>query len=194
MENPGTCPSCGGPLDANAWMGQRVCAARGSSCGNGKGFVLDRPSLIAGLQEIAKAPSSYSADHLRFALEQAVAHLQAAPPVVERTASKRGFTQYEPVDCGYGGILRVFESSSAFDPSLWLGVRAAADDPNQVAIARANGQPYQLETAEETFLLRAWQARLLRDTLDAALREHFDGDVSRYNPDREPEEAAGLHD
>lgn len=42
--------------------------------------------------------------------------------MTERTYSDRGFAQHQPIPCGtsYGGTVRVYESSSADAPRLWL--------------------------------------------------------------------------
>lgn len=46
--------------------------------------------------------------------------------MTERTYSDRGFAQHQPIPGGtaYGGTVRVYESSSALAPRIWLAVEA----------------------------------------------------------------------
>ena len=51
--------------------------------------------------------------------------------MTERTYSDRGFAQHQPIPAGtaYGGTVRVYESSSALAPRIWLAVEALDDVP-----------------------------------------------------------------
>lgn len=76
------------------------------------------------------------------------------------TQSGRGFTQMEPFKCRYGSEVRVYESSAASHPCIWLNVQgdAAAMD---------------LKPGEGTAHLTIEQAQLLRDQLDWLIQNHY---------------------
>lgn len=42
--------------------------------------------------------------------------------MTERTYSNRGFAQHQPIKCGYGGEIRVYESSAASAPHIWVNI------------------------------------------------------------------------
>ncbi len=74
--------------------------------------------------------------------------------------TERGFKHYEPIGTAYGHIIRVYESSSADEPKLWLGIDATG---------AMTGNPTALLTVE--------QARELQDTLSAAIAQHYQREV-----------------
>lgn len=73
------------------------------------------------------------------------------------TTTDRGFKHYDPIDTSYGHKLRVYESSRATEPCLWLGIDADA-------ILNEDPQAIHLTFAE---------AKALRRTLKRAMKEHY---------------------
>lgn len=71
----------------------------------------------------------------------------------------RGFKHYKPIATHYGHVVRVYESSKAFSPCLWLSVDGseAITDPKEQVKAH----------------MTLAQAERLRDTLDAAISQHY---------------------
>lgn len=75
----------------------------------------------------------------------------------------RGFKHYEPIAGDRGETIRVYESSAAREPCIWLEVE---DGPAHLTLE---------------------QAERVRDTLDAAIRNH-------YQRESVPPETAPSHD
>jgi hypothetical protein len=73
--------------------------------------------------------------------------------------SERGFKHYEPISTGYGHVIRVYESSTAFDPSLWVAIDGSDAMTDQKAEVCAH--------------LTIEQAERLRDTIDTAIAQHY---------------------
>ncbi len=89
------------------------------------------------------------------------------------TTSDRGFDSMDPIPSEYGGEVRVYESSAAFVPHIWL--RATAP----VNLNEPNGPSHEVPihlTAEN-----AWR---LADQLRYLVENHYQGDA---RPDREAE-------
>jgi hypothetical protein len=69
----------------------------------------------------------------------------------------RGFRHYEPIKTDYGHVVRVYESSAAKGPCLWL------------AVELDQGLPMEPGTAHLTLE----QATAIRDALSAAIDGHW---------------------
>lgn len=83
------------------------------------------------------------------------------------TMSDRGFIDLEPITCSYGSKVRVYESSSAESPHIWLNIKV---DPEIL-----HGQP----EGEGTAHLTLSQARALRDQLHWMIQNHYQGKAAR---------------
>jgi hypothetical protein len=86
-------------------------------------------------------------------------------PMPGITLSSRGFKRGEPIPSTYGGAVRVYESSSAMAPHLWVAVTCPADlnkpdGPEVEAVAHIT-----LESAEA-----------LRDQLTFLIDHHYQMD------------------
>lgn len=79
--------------------------------------------------------------------------------------SDRGFRHYEPIRTDYGHEVRVYESSAAMEPCLWLALEltdeAAADAHSGIAPEAATAH------------LTIGQATAVRDALSAAIDGHY---------------------
>ena len=75
----------------------------------------------------------------------------------------RGFRHYEEIQTSYGHEIRIYESSAASAPHLWLDVSLTAEG------AARSGIEVCSATAHCTFD----QATQVRDTLDTAMKNHY---------------------
>lgn len=116
----------------------------------------------------------------------------AGPKPYERPAvvvTDRGFKHYEPTitDTDRGEKVRVYESSAADGPYLWLSVEGEAylDGPGVVF----PGIPFGVAPATCAAHLTLDQAREIRDRLDAAIRGHYqiEGECGRMLVCRGPD-------
>lgn len=76
---------------------------------------------------------------------------------VKSTLTDRGFRHWEPIPTSYGHEIRVYESSAASAPHIWLAVdgeKAITDFPG-------------------TAHLTLDQAKAVRDALDEAITNHY---------------------
>lgn len=76
---------------------------------------------------------------------------------IEITENQRGFHQYgEPVVCTYGSTIRVYESSAAMGPHVWLNVKCDGvslhDQPEGEGTAHLNEE----QARELIARLQAW--------------------------------------
>jgi len=78
---------------------------------------------------------------------------------IQHETSDRGFKHYPLIRTSYGHLLRVYESSAAFEPHLWLAVDAKDT---------SNGDDGEMHVH-----LAEQEARELRDLLDWALEHHY---------------------
>lgn len=78
----------------------------------------------------------------------------------EHELSERGFKQMEPFTCTYGSHVRVYESSSAESPHIWVNIDAS---------------PWHTEAKEGEGVahLSLEQAALLRDQLNFLISNHY---------------------
>ena len=76
------------------------------------------------------------------------------------TTSDRGFKQFEPVETQYAHVVRVYESSAAMQPCLWLAIDL--DEPK-------NG----LEAVSAHAHCSMEQAIKIRDRIDACVANHY---------------------
>jgi hypothetical protein len=74
----------------------------------------------------------------------------------------RGLRHYDPIPTDYGHEVRIYESSSAEAPHLWLSVELTPE-----------GGQHGLLPQEATAHLTLDQARAIRDALDAAIDGHY---------------------
>lgn len=80
---------------------------------------------------------------------------------IEYEESDRGFKQYGPIETDYGHVLRVYESSAATRPCLWLSV-----DPQAAATKDRGGRELGVHMTLD-------EAVTLRDTIDRAIEKHY---------------------
>lgn len=81
---------------------------------------------------------------------------------MEHTHSERGFTQMEPLVCDYGTGIRVYESSAAMAPHIWLAL-SQGQDPKLSNLEKSEAHAHMpLETAEQ-----------LRDQLTWLIENHY---------------------
>lgn len=57
---------------------------------------------------------------------------------VEVKYSSRGFKHFDPVEDTYGGNVRVYESSSACEPHIWLAVEQAPEITPELGVAHSH--------------------------------------------------------
>lgn len=81
---------------------------------------------------------------------------------IEPDKSGRGFAHYNAVPGAYGGGVRVYESSAASGPHIWL----AASQPS-------NLNDPQSPLVEATVHLTLDNARILRDQLTHLIENHY---------------------
>lgn len=79
------------------------------------------------------------------------------------TTSDRGFDRLPPIPSAYGGEVRVYESSAAMGPHIWL---AAADPANP----NGNRELFTVHLTAEN----AWK---LADQLRHLVEHHYQGDA-----------------
>lgn len=77
------------------------------------------------------------------------------------TVTDRGFQHMAPVPGTYGGEVKVYESSSAMAPHIWLNVWSYADVNNRTG------------REEATVHLTLEDADLLRDRLGHLIENHY---------------------
>lgn len=82
--------------------------------------------------------------------------------MVEASTSERGFKRHDPIPSEYGGSVRVFESSAAMGPHIWVSVESnqtLGDERTPIIKSVAH---ITLENAE-----------LLRDQLTNLIDNHY---------------------
>lgn len=84
---------------------------------------------------------------------------------VNRGFSARGFKHYEPIETDYGDVVKVYESSAAGDPHLWLAIDATRRTP-----------PPSGDSPELTAHLDVEGTKRLIATLQAGLANHYQRD------------------
>lgn len=94
---------------------------------------------------------------------------------LDSTPSARGFTQYQALTGECAATVRVYESSSATTPRVWLNVIEPADR-NDGALAAATGVPYTGRVNDATIELDVEQAWRLADQLRALVVNHYHAD------------------
>lgn len=87
---------------------------------------------------------------------------------MKHTVTDRGFKHLEPFTCNYGTTVKVYESSSAEAPHIWLrlqqgGLRTSGD----TSVGGA------LEVSEAVAHLSLEEAKQLRDQLDWLMDNHY---------------------
>jgi hypothetical protein len=110
----------------------------------------------------------YSGDWKSCVLDDPECPMRPGAPRVEPvviTMSSRGFKRAEPVPSEYGGAVRVYESSSAMAPHLWVAVSCPAD------LNKPDGPE-----VEAVAHLTLDNARLLRDQLTYLIEHHYQED------------------
>lgn len=75
----------------------------------------------------------------------------------------RGFKYYEPIETDYGHEIRVYESSAARRPCIWLSVKLTEEKSRGSGIAPCEANAHM--TIE--------QAEMVRDVIDAAIKNHY---------------------
>ena len=120
-------------------------------------------------------------------------------PHLQPTRSDRGFARLPPVPGAYGGSARVFESSSAEEPSLWLAVTPPADAHRTLSTLPIRhstelGGFADPAPPEATLHLRAPQALHLAEQLLLLLRQHYHGDMLRVLRDADVTWRNDLYD
>jgi hypothetical protein len=83
------------------------------------------------------------------------------------TQTDRGFTRYPPLPNVYGGHVRVYESSSASGPHVWLQATAPQNANNPTGVLMDDVAV--LLTAED-----AWR---LSEQIQVLVRNHYQGDA-----------------
>lgn len=84
---------------------------------------------------------------------------------MEYETTDRGLKHFEPITTAYGHEIRVYESSAADSPHIWLDITQTTETAKA---ARSNIAP---ESA--TAHLSVLQALLLIESLTAAVRQHY---------------------
>lgn len=93
---------------------------------------------------------------------------------LEPTTTDRGFKHMPPIPSKYGGAVRIYESSAATGPHVWLLAESPVDMNNQDG-----------PTVEAVIHLNAENAWLLAEQLRWLLEHHYQGDAR-------PQETTGL--
>lgn len=75
----------------------------------------------------------------------------------------RGFKHYEPIKTDYGHEIRVYESSAATRPCIWLSVELTEEESHGSGIAPCEARAHM--TIE--------QAEMVRNAIDAAIKDHY---------------------
>lgn len=75
----------------------------------------------------------------------------------------RGFKHYEPIETSYGHEIRVYESSAATRPCIWLSVKLTEEESRNSGIAPCEANAHM--TIE--------QAEMVRDAIDTAIKNHY---------------------
>lgn len=83
------------------------------------------------------------------------AHMQA-------TITSRGFVHMPPISCAYGGDVRVYESSAASAPHIWVLARQLSDMNDD-----------RSELIESAVHLTLESAQQLRDQLNYLIDNHY---------------------
>lgn len=81
---------------------------------------------------------------------------------MEPTITDRGFKHFDPIPSTYGGEVRVYESSAASHPHIWLDVKCPVD------LNRPSGP-----SKEAVAHLRIEDAEILRDQLTHLIDHHY---------------------
>lgn len=84
---------------------------------------------------------------------------------IEYEKTDRGFKHYDPIKTSYGHIIKVYESSAAMEPHIWLSVEQTEES------AREAGS--NIEPEEAIAHLTVLQAKLLRKALKHAIKNHY---------------------
>lgn len=79
--------------------------------------------------------------------------------------SDRGFRHYEPTPTSYGHEVRIYESSAAMEPHLWLSVELTPEN------ARDAGS--NIEPGRQAAHMTLDQAEEVYNKLGAAIRDHY---------------------
>ncbi len=84
---------------------------------------------------------------------------------IERTTTDRGFIQFDAVPDTYGGQVRVYESSAAFVPHVWIDIKSPAK------LQEVAGPPDGMTAG--TVHLTLDQATQVRDQLTWLIQNHY---------------------
>jgi hypothetical protein len=79
---------------------------------------------------------------------------------MKHTITDRGFKHLEPIKTSYGHTVRVYESSSAMRPCLWMKVDSTGSTCGDIV-------------TELRVHMTLEQAEDLRDSLDYLIRNHY---------------------
>ncbi len=94
--------------------------------------------------------------------------IQLADDTVRRTdhvVTDRGFVQFEPVDSTYGGQIRVYESSAALGPHIWIDIKSPAK------LQEVTGPPDGMTAGTAHLTLEG--ATKIRDQLTWIIENHY---------------------
>lgn len=86
--------------------------------------------------------------------------------------SNRGFKQMPEVEGRYGGTIKAFESSAAFETQVWVKVRVP-DDANSYL---NHPDEYIGKWYEATILLKAEDAKAFSEQLSWLVENHYHND------------------
>lgn len=83
-------------------------------------------------------------------------------PTTTPTITDRGFKHMDPVPSTYGGFTKVYESSAAMGPHIWVNVECPANLNEPIG-----------PTAEATAHITLDNAIILRDQLTYLIENHY---------------------
>jgi len=81
--------------------------------------------------------------------------------VTKKAYSERGFAHWEPTDTSYGAQVRIYESSAALSPHIWMRIDQPSPEDNPMG--------GNLKEASAVAHMTLDQAREIRDTLIEAI-------------------------
>jgi hypothetical protein len=95
--------------------------------------------------------------------------------MTEFKESPRGFRHYEPIKSTYGHRIRVYESSAADAPHLWVNIEGRINYRPETVVVHRNslmGDTHEAQ-GDAAAHMTLEQAKALRDALDTAIENHY---------------------
>jgi hypothetical protein len=116
--------------------------------------------------DVSQTPGNYTVSTALHALADGIVQLaDDTARHINRTTTDRGFVHFDPIPSTYGGAIRVYESSAASGPHIWVDIKSPAK------LQEVHPPPDGMTAG--TAHLPLEQAIMLRDQLNWLIDNHY---------------------